>query len=47
VTGALMVDGVMVGIALIVFLYYPGRFFNMRPWYLMNVTDVKGVASNE
>ena len=31
---ALCLDLAMLGLVLIIFLYYPGRFFSIRPWFL-------------
>lgn len=30
---ALYLDGIMVALAVMVLIYYPGRFFSVRPWY--------------
>lgn len=33
VTSSLFLDGVMVALAITILVFYPGRFFNKRPWY--------------
>lgn len=30
---ALMIDGIMVALAVTILVFYPGRFFNKRPWF--------------
>ena len=32
-TQALYLDGIMVALAIVILIYYPGRFFSVRPWY--------------
>ena len=32
-TQALMIDGVMMALAVTILAFYPGRFFNKRPWF--------------
>lgn len=32
-TQALYLDGIMMALAITILFFYPGRFFNTRPWY--------------